>query len=84
MILFTKNFGGKVTEVDEQKYYFLKATKYSLQTSRDPKLAFFVQHAFPKDKILLTIAKFLNANLDKTLGLEDVANNFGVNTRTLS
>ena len=84
MILFTKNLVGKGTEVDQQKYYFLKATKYSLQTSRDPKLAFSVQHAFPKDEILLTIAKFLNANLDKTLGLEDVANNFGFNIRTLS
>ncbi|WP_312323137.1 AraC family transcriptional regulator [Soonwooa sp.] len=84
MILFTKNWSGKVTEADQQKYFFLKAMKYILPTSRDRKLAFPVRHPFPKDEILLKIAKFLNTNLDKNLGLEEVAKNFGVSSRTLS
>jgi len=58
--------------------------KYILPTSRDRKLAFPVQHPFPKYEMLLRIAKFLNTNLDKNLGLEEVAKNFGVSSRTLS
>jgi AraC-like DNA-binding protein len=84
MILYTKDWDGKITKNDTSKYYFLKALKGILPEKRDNKLAFPVQHPFPKDETLLKIAKYIHENLEKPLTIESTAKEFGMSTRTLS
>lgn len=84
MILYTKDWDGKITKNDSSKYYFLKALKGILPEKRDKNLAFPVQHPFPKDETLLKIAKYVHANLEKPLTIESTAKEFGMSTRTLS
>ncbi|MFP3831598.1 helix-turn-helix domain-containing protein [Chryseobacterium sp. SIMBA_028] len=84
MILYTKDWDGKITKNDGSKYYFLKALKGILPEKRDKKLAFPVQHPFPKDETLLKIARYIHANLEKPLTIESTAKEFGMSTRTLS
>ncbi|SHG04894.1 AraC-type DNA-binding protein [Chryseobacterium sp. OV279] len=84
MILYTKDWNGKITKNDSAKYFFLKALKGILPEKRDKKLAFPVQHPFPKDETLLKIAKYIHANLEKPLTIESTAKEFGMSTRTLS
>ena len=84
MILYTKNWNGKITVNDGMRYDFLKALKSIIPEGRDKNLIFPVQHPFPKDEKLLEIARFININLEKNLGLEDVAREFGISARTLS
>lgn len=84
MILYTKEWNGKITKNDASRYYFLKALKGILPEKRDQKLAFPVQHPFPKDEVLLKIAKYIHANLEKNLSIESTAKEFGMSTRSLS
>ncbi|WP_419870689.1 AraC family transcriptional regulator [Chryseobacterium sp. CT-SW4] len=84
MIMYTKDWNGKITKNDGSKYYFLKALKGILPEKKDKRFAFPVQHPFPKDETLLKIAKYINANLDKNLTIEATAKEFGMSTRTLS
>ncbi|MEY8760778.1 AraC family transcriptional regulator [Chryseobacterium tongliaoense] len=84
MILYTKEWDGKITKNDGAKYYFLKALKGILPEKRDKKMAFPVQHPFPKDETLLKIAQYIHANLEKPLTIESTAKEFGMSTRTLS
>ncbi|WP_426278040.1 helix-turn-helix domain-containing protein [Chryseobacterium sp. S-02] len=84
MILYTKDWDGKITKNDGSKYYFLKALKGILSEKRDKKLAFPVQHPFPNDETLLKVAQYIHANLDKPLTIESTAKEFGMSTRTLS
>ena len=84
MILFTKNWNGKIVKGEGLKYDFLKALKGVLLEGNDRKLGFPVQHPFPKDEMLLKIAKYINANLEKSLSIEEIAKEFGMSTRTLS
>ncbi|MDH6253990.1 AraC-like DNA-binding protein [Chryseobacterium sp. H1D6B] len=84
MILYTKEWDGKITKNDGANYYFLKALKGILPEKRDKKLAFPVQHPFPKDETLLKVAKYIHANLEKNLPIESTAKEFGMSTRTLS
>ncbi|WP_228450437.1 helix-turn-helix domain-containing protein [Chryseobacterium rhizosphaerae] len=84
MILYTKEWDGKITKNDGSQYNFLKALKGVLSETIDKKLAFPVQHPFPKDETLLKIAKYIHANLEKPLSIEFTAKEFGMSTRTLS
>lgn len=84
MILYTKDWNGKITKNDGPKYYFLKALKGILPEKRDKRLAFPVQHPFPKDETLLKIARYIHTNLEKPLTIESTAKEFGMSTRTLS
>ncbi|NIF04963.1 AraC family transcriptional regulator [Chryseobacterium sp. Tr-659] len=84
MIMYTKDWDGKITKNDGSKYYFLKALKGVLPEKRDKKLAFPVQHPFPKDETLLKIARYIHANLEKPLTIDSTAKEFGMSTRTLS
>lgn len=84
MILYTKDWNGKITIDDGANYHFLKALKGILPTKRDRNLLFPVQHPFPKDETLLKITQYIHANLDKNLTIESTAKEFGMSTRTLS
>ena len=84
MILYTKEWNGKITKNDVSQYYFLKALKGILPEKRDKQLAFPVQHPFPSDETLLKIAQYIHANLEKPLSIESTAKEFGMSTRTLS
>ncbi|UZT98580.1 AraC family transcriptional regulator [Chryseobacterium fluminis] len=84
MILYTKEWDGKITKNDAPQYYFLKALKGILPEKRDKQLAFPVQHPFPSDETLLKIAQYIHANLEKHLSIESTAKEFGMSTRTLS
>lgn len=84
MILYTKNWNGKIVKDSGVKYDFLKALKGVLAEGDDKRLAFPVQHPFPKDETLLKIAKYINLNLEKSLTIEEIAKEFGMSTRTLS
>ncbi|WP_267402890.1 MULTISPECIES: AraC family transcriptional regulator [unclassified Chryseobacterium] len=84
MILHTKDWDGKITKNDVNKYYFLKALKGILFEKREKRTAFPVQHPFPKDETLLKIAQYIHANLEKPLTIESTAKEFGMSTRTLS
>lgn len=84
MILFTKNWNGKITLNNGLKYNFLKALKGVLAEGDDRKLGFPIQHPFPKDELLLKISNYINDNLEKSLTIEDTAKKFGMSTRTLS
>lgn len=84
MILFTKNWSGKISKDSGVKYDFLKALKGILTEGEDRKLGFPIQHPFPKDELLLKVAKYIHLNLEKSLTIEEVAKEFGMSTRTLS
>jgi AraC-like DNA-binding protein len=84
MILYTKDWDGKITKNDGVKYDFLKALKGILPEKRDKKLAFPVQHPFPNDEMLLKVAQYIHANLEKPLSIDSTAKEFGMSTRTLS
>ncbi|WP_126650989.1 helix-turn-helix domain-containing protein [Chryseobacterium aureum] len=84
MILYTKDWDGKITINDHSRYYFLKALKGVLQEKEHKHLAFPIQHPFPKDDTLLKIARYIHANLEKPLTIESTAKEFGMSTRTLS
>lgn len=84
MILYTKLWSGKVTINEAFKYHFLKTLKLILPEGQDRKMQFPVQHPFPQDEVLLKIAKYINANLEKPLSIEDTAKEFGLSARTLS
>lgn len=84
MILYTKEWDGKITIKDGANYHFLKALKGILPSKRDKNLLFPVQHPFPKDETLLKIAQYIQKNLDKNLTIESTAKEFGLSTRTLS
>src|SRR5690606_4415784 len=61
-----------------------RAIKENLPQIESTKLPIMMQHPFPKDPKLLEIAKFLNANLETNYTIEEVAQRFGLSTRTLS
>lgn len=84
MILYTKDWNGKITIKDGANYHFIKALKGILPTKRDKNLLLPVQHPFPKDETLLKIAQYIHSNLDKNLTIEATAKEFGMSTRTLS
>ena len=84
MILYTKDWNGKITKADEKRFYFMKAVQAILPDLGDIKLAFPVQHPFPKDEQLLKIARYMNANLEKNITIESTAREFGMSARTLS
>lgn len=84
MILYTQHWFGKINSNDPAKYYFLRAIKENLPQIESTKLPIMMQHPFPKDPKLLEIAKFLNANLETNYTIEEIAQRFGLSTRTLS
>lgn len=84
MILYTKSWFGRIEKSDPAKYYFLRAIKENLPQIESTRLPILMQHPFPKDPKLLEIARFLNSNLESNFTIEEVAQRFGLSTRTLS
>lgn len=84
MITHTRKWNGPVNQMEGRKYYFLKAIKAILPEISQKIASYPVQHPYPKNKKLLEIAVYLNANLNESLTLEEVAFKFGLSTRTLS
>ena len=84
MIHYTKFWNGNIYQTDYSKYIFLKALMEVLPNEKSLEGAFAVQHPFPKEEILMKISEYLNANLDKSLSIEETAREFGMSERTLS
>ncbi|MGV0847169.1 AraC family transcriptional regulator [Empedobacter falsenii] len=84
MILYTKNWSGSISEKDPAKYDFVKAIRSILPEMESNKLPAFIQHPFPKDQKLIDIAQFLMKNIEKNYTIDEVAQQFGLSTRTLS
>lgn len=84
MIFYTSGWFGKILIEDRPKYYFLKALKANLPSIESTKLPIMMQHPFPKDPKLFEIATFLSNNLDSNYTIDQIAQRFGLSTRTLS
>jgi AraC-like DNA-binding protein len=83
MILYTKDWDGKITKNDGSKYYFLKALKGILPEKRDKNWHFRFSILFRMMKPSEG-CKYIHANLEKPLSIESTAKEFGMSTRTLS
>lgn len=84
MILFTAKWFGKITKDKRPKYYFLRALKENLPLIEATRVPIMTQHPFPKDPVLFEIAAFLSNNLETNYTIEEIAEKFGLSTRTLS
>lgn len=84
MFLFTKNWSGSISQKEPAKYDFVKAIKSILPEMESNRLPIFIQHPYPKDEKLIEIAKFLMKNIEKNYSIEEIAQLFGLSTRTLS
>lgn len=84
MILYTKEWHGKINSESPLQFHFIQAIKALLPELQGSRLPETIQHPFPKDKKLMEIAKFLSKNIDQNYTIEDVAKEFGLSTRTLS
>lgn len=84
MVLYTKKWKGTIVAKDKAKYFFLQALKENLPEMESTKLPAALQHPFPKDPKLFEIAHFLNNRLETSYTIEEVAQHFGISTRTLS
>lgn len=83
MILYTRNWNGALPN-NSTAYHFMKAIKSILPDLNQKEIPFPIQHPFPKDDKLIEIGQFLSKNIEKNYTLEEVANEFGMSSRTLS
>ncbi len=83
MFLFSRNWSGPIEE-GTPSFHFLKGMKSVLPLVNSPIIPFPIQHPFPKDETLIAIARFLMNNMERNYTLEEVAQEFGMSTRTLS
>jgi len=85
MFLATKEWKGPIDKKkDYAKYIFLKAIKAILPEINPELNAFPIQHPYPQDNKLIAIAKYLNEHLDQAYTIAEIAQKFGLSTRSLS
>jgi AraC-like DNA-binding protein len=84
MILFTRDWFGNITKQEPAKYYFIKAIQENLPVVESTKHPIVTQHPFPTDPKLFEIAHYLRNNLDTNYTIEEIAEKFGMSTRSLS
>ena len=84
MIYQIRNWKGLIMPNDVGKYFFLKGLHYVLAEIESLKIPFQLQHPYPNDARLQTIAKYLLDNIEESLTLSELAHKFGTTTRTLS
>ncbi|WP_398454504.1 AraC family transcriptional regulator [Sphingobacterium thalpophilum] len=85
MFLFARDWtGGIHAQNDYAKYCLLRAMKAIIPEMSSPIDAFPMQHPYPKSEKLRSIARYLNANIDKSFTIEQVAARFGMSSRSLS
>lgn len=85
MFLFSRHWDGGVSLSNAaSKYYILKAIKAIIPMLNPTGNLFPIQHPYPKDLRLRSIAAYLNQHIETSYSLEEVASTFGMSSRTLS
>ncbi len=84
MILYTKDWGGPVTEEHPSRMAFMKAIKAILPDMDLTITTYPVSYPYPKDEGLIKIAEFLSENPESSFSLDEIARKFGYSSRTLS
>ena len=85
MILFTKDWSGPIDKVKQpSRMYFLKGLKSILPEAAIAVANFPIQHPYPNDARLISIAQYLKQHIAETNSFEDISRRFGFSSRSLS
>jgi AraC-like DNA-binding protein len=85
MILFTKGWSGVVDKVQHpSRMNFLKGLKSILPEAAIAVANFPIQHPYPNDARLISIAQYLRQHIAETNSFEDISKRFGFSPRSLS
>lgn len=85
MLIATKNWQGIINKTSNYgKYSFLRAIKAILPELSTSSISFPLQHPYPQDEKLRTIAQFLNEHISESYTLAHISARFGMSSRTLS
>lgn len=84
MMLYSKDWEGAIKKFSGTAYNFLMAIKSIIPELKSNIVPFSVQHPYPNDPKLLSIAQFLVANINENYSIEDIAQRFGLSVRSLS
>ncbi len=85
MFLFARDWAGGVSKTTNySKYCLLRATMAIIPDTSSPIDAFPMQHPYPKSEKLKSVARYLNSNIDQSFTIEQIAERFGMSSRSLS
>lgn len=85
MFLFARDWAGGVSKTTNySKYCLLRAMMAIIPDTSSPIDAFPMQHPYPKSEKLKSVARYLNSNIDQSFTIEQIAERFGMSSRSLS